>query len=100
VLRVFDQGPLNEKFSKIMYKDVCMMTKKISQHIQINEKEHLLRNEEDTLYTQRQRNFRNLQRIDKNFNARKEKVLWPLFEFNKNQMNLEQMKDEKKKKAA
>ena len=57
------------------------------------------RNEYDELYAMRQRHFRNLQRMDKNFMTRKEKVLWPLFDINRNQMTLEQLKDKKKKNA-
>lgn len=59
------------------------MSKKISQHLKVNRTEHLDRNQNDILYAQRQRYFRNLQKLDKNFNTKKEKVLWPLFEFNK-----------------
>lgn len=38
------------------------------------------------LFTKRALGFRNLQRLDKDFNKRKEKVLWPLFE-TKNKKN-------------
>lgn len=53
VLRVFDQGPLSEDFGNVMYKDVCLMSKMITQHLSINKQDHLLRNDSDVLFTKR-----------------------------------------------
>ena len=38
-------------------------------------------NNNDELYVERMRQWRNLQKIDINFSKKKQKIVWPLFDF-------------------
>lgn len=60
----------------------------------IKEKNTNDRNENDLLFLERLRNFRNLQRLDGSYLEHKERIMWPLFEY-RAKPNLEVLKKKK-----
>ena len=58
------------------------MSRQISTFLKLKQENLLKQNGMDVLFTQRLTDFRNLQTLDPTFQKRKEKLLWPIYEFN------------------
>ena len=81
LVQTFDRGPAKERFGEVLYADVCQIQRRLLKQYSLHDEATLEKNEGNELFVQRALGFRNLQRLDKNFQKRKEKVMWPLFEF-------------------
>lgn len=71
----------DDKFSQDMYSDVCLITKQFKKNRFVKQLMLMQQNKNDEGHVERMMYFRNLQLLDKNFDRKKEKVLWPIFEF-------------------
>ena len=81
LVQTFDRGPARERFGEVLYSDICQIQRRLNKQQVQRDADNVEKNEGDELFAQRALGFRNLQRLDKNFMKRKEKILWPLFEF-------------------
>ena len=70
----------DEKFSQDMYTDICLLTKQFKKNGFIKQLLLMQQNHNDERHIERMLYFRNLQLMDRNFDRKKEKVLWPIFE--------------------
>ena len=78
----FSKSDLGEKFGDTLFKDIAMISKRISYHLEVKYNDIVRKNGQDQFFVKQYQDFRNLQRLDITaLNKRKEKVLWPLFEF-------------------
>ena len=80
-LKIFEEGPMSEHFDKILFKDLCQITRRLHIHKDLKYEQDVDKNEGNELFLERYLNFRNLIRRDKNYLNLKEKIMWPLFEF-------------------
>ena len=83
IFNQFKSGSMSDKFGEVLYGDICSMSKKFTQFTKIKNDAVLEKNEGDRLYVDRLQNFRNMQTLDPNFNKRKEKIFWPVYEVSK-----------------
>ena len=81
----FSQSSQTDEFQHVFYNDICQMSKQLNKNWSKKYKQVLLDNSNDKLYVERMRHWRNLQKIDINFGKKKQKVVWPLFDFNQRQ---------------
>jgi len=77
----FGSGPMADTFNQKLYNDVCQMSSKISNFLKFRRLENLAINQEDSLYLERFQNFRNLTLLDPRHLHQKERVVWPLYEY-------------------
>jgi hypothetical protein len=68
----------------IIYPDLVKMTKQITKFMDVKNEKYIEENQNNTKFVNRFTDFRNLQNLDPNFLKRKEKVLWPILDFNDN----------------
>jgi len=68
-------------FQEIFFKDICQMSKQFNKNWDKKLKQIMRDHGSDSLLVSRVLNFRNLQVLDRNFDKKKQKILWPLFEF-------------------
>jgi hypothetical protein len=83
-VRVFNLGPSQDKFERVLYQDIVQISQKISAYMKLKEHKTFERNDGDQSYIDRVKHFRNLQVLDNNYLKQKERVLWPLYTFKRN----------------
>jgi Ca2+-binding EF-hand superfamily protein len=83
LLKIFDEGPATDKFEKVVFKDISQLARRLIAHEKLRYLEDLAANADDELFLKRYLNTRNLQHLDRNYLKLKEKILWPLYEFQK-----------------
>jgi hypothetical protein len=60
---------------------MIQISQKLLAYLDIKNKNIFEKNEGDSLFVDRVKNFRNMQAIDPFYQKQKEKILWPLFTF-------------------
>ena len=71
---------LEHLFSQVLLKDFNDITRTYMQLNSEHRRKLMIENDFDALYVHRLTCFRNMQKLDKNFDRRKEKIIWPIFD--------------------
>lgn len=82
VYMCFHESSYQGEFMDLLYPDMIKLIKTINEFAEVKKEKMAAANQGNQRFVDRLQDFRNLQNIDPNFIKRKEKVLWPIFDFN------------------